>query len=319
MIEEKAFLQTIYETPDDDFPRLVFADWLEEQGDKRAEFIRVQCEIASSKPCQCLINKGKILGRATNTKYTAEPECRYCKLIDRERELMPRNPYVFKMGMTFSERALGDLGSETNVKRYVGQWLEREGFNVNGDIDMWRDPIAGTVSYRQYTRAELIYHRGFPFGLTGISETCWVRLADKFMAEWPLLRQVHLPRVPAVERGPGHQWTTYLGVNPRPSIMLSTCRVVGRSRWHQQDWPDVTDREAVQREWPKIEFFYPHSEQELRQSLEAIRISRNSEAVFNVGEVLARERDRMRRIIEAASMQTEEAAIGGSMNPQTLE
>ncbi|HEV3144436.1 MAG TPA: TIGR02996 domain-containing protein [Gemmataceae bacterium] len=40
------FLATILENPDDDAPRLVYADWLEEQGDSRGEFIRVQCELA---------------------------------------------------------------------------------------------------------------------------------------------------------------------------------------------------------------------------------------------------------------------------------
>lgn len=43
-----AFLAAIREHPDADLPRLVFADWLDENGDPaRAEFIRVQCELAS--------------------------------------------------------------------------------------------------------------------------------------------------------------------------------------------------------------------------------------------------------------------------------
>ena len=40
------FLQEIVAAPDDDGPRLVYADWLEEQGDPRGEFIRLQCELA---------------------------------------------------------------------------------------------------------------------------------------------------------------------------------------------------------------------------------------------------------------------------------
>jgi len=44
MPEREAFLRTIGERPDDDGPRLVFADWLEEQGDPLGEFIRSQCE-----------------------------------------------------------------------------------------------------------------------------------------------------------------------------------------------------------------------------------------------------------------------------------
>lgn len=50
MTQADAFLQDILARPDDDAPRLIFADWLEEQGDTasvaRAEFIRVQCALA---------------------------------------------------------------------------------------------------------------------------------------------------------------------------------------------------------------------------------------------------------------------------------
>jgi uncharacterized protein (TIGR02996 family) len=44
---EAALLRAIQEAPDDDAPRLIYADWLEERGDaERAEFIRVQCALA---------------------------------------------------------------------------------------------------------------------------------------------------------------------------------------------------------------------------------------------------------------------------------
>jgi uncharacterized protein (TIGR02996 family) len=47
MTHDEAFLQAIIEAPDDDTPRLVYSDWLEEQGNNsRAEFIRLQCELA---------------------------------------------------------------------------------------------------------------------------------------------------------------------------------------------------------------------------------------------------------------------------------
>jgi uncharacterized protein (TIGR02996 family) len=41
-----AFLHAILDAPDDDAPRLICADWLEEHGDPRGEFIRVQCALA---------------------------------------------------------------------------------------------------------------------------------------------------------------------------------------------------------------------------------------------------------------------------------
>jgi uncharacterized protein (TIGR02996 family) len=45
MSEEDAFLAAIQQQPDDDPPRLVYADWLDERGDSdRAEFVRAQIE-----------------------------------------------------------------------------------------------------------------------------------------------------------------------------------------------------------------------------------------------------------------------------------
>jgi uncharacterized protein (TIGR02996 family) len=48
MSTAEAFLRDIRERPEDDTPRLVFADWLEDNGDpRRAEFIRLQCRLAA--------------------------------------------------------------------------------------------------------------------------------------------------------------------------------------------------------------------------------------------------------------------------------
>ncbi len=46
MTPHAAFLQAIRKAPDDDVPRLIYADWLEEHGQTdRAEFIRIQCRM----------------------------------------------------------------------------------------------------------------------------------------------------------------------------------------------------------------------------------------------------------------------------------
>jgi len=44
----KAFIDAIAEDPDDDTARLVYADWLEERGDPRAEYLRLEAELATS-------------------------------------------------------------------------------------------------------------------------------------------------------------------------------------------------------------------------------------------------------------------------------
>ncbi len=47
MTDEEALLQAVIADPDDDAPRLIYADWLDEHGQgERAEFIRVQIALA---------------------------------------------------------------------------------------------------------------------------------------------------------------------------------------------------------------------------------------------------------------------------------
>jgi uncharacterized protein (TIGR02996 family) len=50
MSNEEAFLAVIRETPDDDASRLIYADWLEERSDPRAEFLRGECLLAGVSP-----------------------------------------------------------------------------------------------------------------------------------------------------------------------------------------------------------------------------------------------------------------------------
>lgn len=45
MSSEREFMNRIRADLDNPVPRLVFADWLDEQGDPRGEFIRIQCEL----------------------------------------------------------------------------------------------------------------------------------------------------------------------------------------------------------------------------------------------------------------------------------
>ena len=44
MTDDRAFLEAIAADPDDEATRLVYADWLEEHGDSRAQFLRLEIE-----------------------------------------------------------------------------------------------------------------------------------------------------------------------------------------------------------------------------------------------------------------------------------
>jgi uncharacterized protein (TIGR02996 family) len=51
MTRDDGFLQAIIDSPHDDGPRLIYADWLEERGERTfAEFIRVQCRLHALAP-----------------------------------------------------------------------------------------------------------------------------------------------------------------------------------------------------------------------------------------------------------------------------
>ncbi len=50
-MSHESFQKAIFKEPDDDAIRLIYADWLDENGEPLwAELIRVQCEIATLTP-----------------------------------------------------------------------------------------------------------------------------------------------------------------------------------------------------------------------------------------------------------------------------
>ncbi|MCA9069901.1 MAG: TIGR02996 domain-containing protein, partial [Planctomycetaceae bacterium] len=60
--QHQYFFELIREHPGDDMPRLIYADWLDEQGDPRGEFIRIQCELANV-PCRdtARVDMGRVI------------------------------------------------------------------------------------------------------------------------------------------------------------------------------------------------------------------------------------------------------------------
>jgi uncharacterized protein (TIGR02996 family) len=107
--EQLAFWAAIRENPAEDTPRLVYADWLEEHGDpERAEFIRVQIELARLGPDPWTDGKGgdRLAGLAEFRQRLAKLDLgerqqaiEFAKnwsatrqvLLDREKDLLDRN------------------------------------------------------------------------------------------------------------------------------------------------------------------------------------------------------------------------------------
>jgi uncharacterized protein (TIGR02996 family) len=88
---ERAFLDDVIGRPGDDAPRLVYADWLQENGqEERADFIRTQCRLAAMDE--------------------SEPE--RPALLEREKELLDR--YAVEWAMP--------------LQAVIAEWSYRRGF-----------------------------------------------------------------------------------------------------------------------------------------------------------------------------------------------
>jgi uncharacterized protein (TIGR02996 family) len=67
--EQATFVSQICENPDDDTVRLVYADWLDENGDPdRAAFIRVQVQIAPAGQKRLAVHQRQLLENPVNPR-----------------------------------------------------------------------------------------------------------------------------------------------------------------------------------------------------------------------------------------------------------
>jgi uncharacterized protein (TIGR02996 family) len=92
MTDHAPFIAAVIARPDDDLPRLIYADWLDENGEcERAEFIRVQCELCRCDPETAMrpphvseVNWRRTAGWRSHRRWTY--------LRRRERELLTGGP-----------------------------------------------------------------------------------------------------------------------------------------------------------------------------------------------------------------------------------
>jgi uncharacterized protein (TIGR02996 family) len=159
MSAEAAFLQAIREAPEDDAPRLVYADWLDDQDRaERAELIRTQCALAALAEAgprrAALAEREKVLLEAHKVEWTdgafaewlshRKRDCRspeghdFCKLVARgvrarlERDRLPEGSARRKK----LDRKLEELGER----------MEDEADYLSGTVDM---PFFDTAEFRR--------------------------------------------------------------------------------------------------------------------------------------------------------------------------
>ncbi len=137
LTDRAAFLAAIRNAPDDDAPRLVYADWLSENGEEeRAEFIRVQVALAAM---------GTVCDREDQDDgchpFRVEWKCSPCQrrhpLRVRERQLLTDDN---------GENFRAWFGSESRFTPMVAPWdsrlrMFRRGFveSLTTDWPGWRD------------------------------------------------------------------------------------------------------------------------------------------------------------------------------------
>jgi uncharacterized protein (TIGR02996 family) len=144
MTERDAFLKAIRDSPDDDTPRLVFADWLTENGEEsRAEFIRVQCEL------ERVVCSWVAVGGPSCDRWLANGQkgrCSKCRGADslraREGELLRDGNLVLRMwppGITVGPNAL--------FRRGFAEWVRCPGddWARHGDAVLAEHPVREVV------------------------------------------------------------------------------------------------------------------------------------------------------------------------------
>jgi uncharacterized protein (TIGR02996 family) len=125
----RPFLRAVAERPDEDGPRLAFADWLQATDPERAELIRVQCELAR----------------------LAEDDPRRVEVCDREQELLSWNLKRWWSELPEQPGLRWDwLGNPENVPTAFDRGLVRRA-SLEGDLAEQLDGVAGVTVPRSLT------------------------------------------------------------------------------------------------------------------------------------------------------------------------
>ena len=197
MTECDALLAAVIAHPDDDTPRLVFADHLEDAGEvERAEFIRVQCELA------------KFYGPADNgladnglvpllSPGTDEGPLR--PLVRRERELLDVAAAEGWAGLPgFVDEWWFRRGFVDEVRLSAADWLAHADAilaahpvrAVSLTTAPWLEPVRGGLYARLLGRAKEL--------ACGVGRRGRQLVEDLLRAEWPSVQTWALPPNPAV-------------------------------------------------------------------------------------------------------------------------
>jgi uncharacterized protein (TIGR02996 family) len=176
MTERDAFLRAIAADPDDDAPRLVFSDWLEENGDPdRAEFIRTQCQLASAK----LSKKRRHALRVRERELLDARRREWCQAFG-----LPVEEVSFERGLIARMRLSKWKGGRLLDPKYLPQFLTLTELDLSG-LQLGDDGLAEFAE-----KAQLPALRKLILSDNGITDVGADDLASA--AELPRLDTVYL-------------------------------------------------------------------------------------------------------------------------------
>ncbi len=214
MSDRDAFLRTILAAPDDDAPRLVYADWLDDQGEgERAEFIRVQCLLSRliaedknpRRPAGGMELFGYRMALCRDFKFwaafleRAEEHGQKCELCaaGRAREILAAAPFEEWAGDLIGEGVGVRVTNSSTGSVHHGVWLAAGGVPL---IDF--NFVRGLVGEVECDAAD------------------WLAHADAILAEHPV-REVRLTTWPEVEHS----------TECVPELKMRRYRIARESRW----------------------------------------------------------------------------------------
>ena len=152
MTDRHAFIAAIKAAPDDDAPRLIYADWLDEQGEsERAEFIRVQVELERKFPNW----HGMPADAFSGGEYHALRQ-RESELLGAPFETKWLPDWPLKRTMVFGDFGGERAASEINRRQPTWQWARGFIESIRCSMDAIAQHLDAIAKEHPLRRVELI-------------------------------------------------------------------------------------------------------------------------------------------------------------------
>jgi uncharacterized protein (TIGR02996 family) len=249
---ERGFLDAVLADPSDDFVRLVYADWLEENDQaERAEFIRVQIELARCSQWKDNADHGG----PRHQMYLSfmKLDCRWCSLERRERELLGARWHDW-----LSEGGMSHYFAMNRSKDGYGWVIKPSGEDGRLIRAEFRRGFVGSLSL---TLADFMTHAGAIFAAAPVEE---VAITDRhpghdargYQGWWgtddlvvggdniPLRLHAFLPPSPFWQRGHEDKWAWYHSEAEAIAALSLACVAYGRDK---AGLPTLSTKEVVSR------------------------------------------------------------------------